>query len=74
MSPLRMAGVPAESMIFDDDVWPQIARPLGFDAGMRTLERTIQGVVRKVARTIVESGKTETVRITKENIKNFLPS
>jgi len=71
---MRSGGVPNESMIFDDAVWSQIVRPLGFDAGMRTLERTIQGVVRKVARKIVESGKTETVRITPENIKEFLPT
>ncbi len=71
---LKMSGIPAESIIFEDDVWPQIARPLGFDAGMRTLERTIQGVVRKVARMIVESGKTEAVRITTTNVKDFLPT
>ncbi len=71
---LKLAGVPSESMIFEEDVWAQIVRPLGFDAGMRTLERTIQGVVRKVARKIVESGKTETVKITPANVKEYLPS
>jgi ATP-dependent Lon protease len=49
-----------------------ITRPLGFDAGMRTLERTIQGVVRKVAKSIVE-GKGDKFRITTENIREFIP-
>lgn len=71
---IKLAGISADSLSFDEDVWAQVVRPLGFDAGMRTLERTIQGVVRKVARTIVEGGKTETVKITTSNVKDFLPS
>jgi ATP-dependent Lon protease len=45
---------------------------LGYDAGIRTLERTIEGIVRKVARQIVE-GKTQSVKITPENVKEFVP-
>jgi len=45
---------------------------LGYDAGIRTLERTIEGIVRKVAKLIVE-GKGQVYKITSQNIKDFLP-
>ncbi len=65
-------GIPPGALIIEDEVWPQIVRPLGFDAGIRTLERTIEAVARKVARAIVE-GKGQTFKITTQNIKEFLP-
>ncbi len=66
------AGLSAQQLVIDDNVWPQIVRPLGFDSGIRTLERTINGVCRKVARMIVE-GKGQNFHITSENVKQFLP-
>lgn len=70
---LEESGLPLEVVVFQDEVWPLIVRPLGYDAGMRTLERTIEGVVRKIAREYVE-GKTKQVVLTPENIKQYLPS
>ena len=69
---IKQAGIPPESLVIEDSVWAQVVRPLGFDAGMRTLERTIQAVVRKVARSIVEGKGTKFV-VTPENAKEFLP-
>jgi len=69
---LKEAGLPEGTIVLDNDVWPMVVRPLGFDSGIRTLERTIEGVVRKVARMLVE-GKTQSVKVTPENIKEFLP-
>jgi len=69
---LAKAGISEESFKIDDQAWSQIARPLGFDAGIRTLERTIEAIVRKAARMMVE-GKGENFNITPENIKEFLP-
>ncbi len=66
-------GLSQNQLVIDDSVWPQVIRPLGFDSGIRSLDRTIQGVCRKVARLIVE-GKTQSVHITAQNIKEFLPS
>jgi len=54
-------------------VWPKIVRPLGYDAGVRTLERTINGICRKVAKMMVEK-KGRKFQITEENVKDFLPS
>ena len=69
---LSDSGIPEGVISISDDVWPQIVRPLGFDAGTRTLERTIKGVVRKIAKLIVE-GKGQKFDLTPENIREFLP-
>lgn len=67
------SGLSPEVLKVEPDVWPQIVRPLGYDAGIRTLERTINGICRKVARMMVE-GKGRSFLITKDNVKEFLPS
>ncbi len=70
---LRISGMSVDTIKFEDDVWPAITRPLGYDAGIRTMERTINSVVRKVALKIAE-GRGEKFTITLDNIKEFLPS
>ncbi len=70
---LEDAGLREGQFIIQDDVWATMVRPLGFDAGIRTLQRTLQGAVRKATRIIVERGYPEVI-ITKENAKIFLPS
>jgi ATP-dependent Lon protease len=69
---LKEAGIPDGGIKIDDEVWKAIVRPFGFDAGIRTLERTIGGLVRKVAKMIVE-GQGEEFHINLQNIKQFLP-
>ncbi|KKU65027.1 MAG: Lon protease [Candidatus Amesbacteria bacterium GW2011_GWA1_47_16] len=71
-SEMRKAALPPDAVKIQDSLWPKVVRPLGFDAGIRTLERTIQGVVRKVARQIVE-GKGKQFVITEANFRDFLP-
>jgi len=68
---LTQSGLKDNQLILDDAVWPIVIRPLGFDSGIRSLERAIEGVCRKVARLIVE-GKAQTVSINNENVKEFL--
>jgi len=70
---IKTAAIPAGVLTIEDSVWPQIVRPLGFDAGIRTLERTVQGIVRKVAKSIVE-GKGRQFTIDTQNLKQFLPT
>lgn len=67
------AGISPQQLIIDESVWPGIIRPLGFDSGIRSLERTIEGMCRKAAREIVE-GKAQTVHISTDNLKAYLPS
>jgi ATP-dependent Lon protease len=66
-------GLNEQQIIIDDSVWPGIIRPLGFDSGIRSLERTIEGVCRKVARILVE-GQAQSVTLNANNIKEFLPT
>lgn len=68
----QATGMTEQQLSFDDDVWLLVVRPLGFDAGVRELERTLTLLARKVAMMIVE-GKTAGVRITKENFRQFIP-
>lgn len=70
---LEEYGIDPNQIQIEEDLWPQIVRPLGFDAGIRTLERTIEGIGRKIAKLIVE-GQTQKFHLTKENIKEYLPS
>lgn len=66
------AGLKPEQLVIRDEVWHAVVRPLGYDAGIRTLQRTLEGAVRKAARIIVERDFSEVV-ITPENRSIFLP-
>jgi len=66
------AGLTKENIIFDDDVWPLVIRPMGFDAGIRQLERTLKMFVRKIAKKIVLK-EGSSFRITKDNFKEYIP-
>ncbi|MEK7616990.1 MAG: AAA family ATPase [Patescibacteria group bacterium] len=65
------AGIKDGVLNFDDAIWPQIIRPLGYDGGIRSLQRTIQQAVRKVARKIVE-GESGPFKIKVENLGEYL--
>jgi ATP-dependent Lon protease len=69
---LKESGINENALTIEEDAWSLIVRPIGYDAGIRTLERTIEGITRKVAKLIVE-GKGKTYKITSQNIKDFLP-
>lgn len=69
---MKESGLDRNVISISEDVWAKIVRPLGYDAGIRTLERTIAGMVRKIAREVVE-GKVKEVTITPENVKEYLP-
>lgn len=69
---LKESGLRSEEIEIDENCWSQIVRPLGYDAGVRTLGRTVSGLCRKGAKMIVQ-GKTKKIKITLENIKEFLP-
>ncbi len=65
-------GLSESQLTIDDSLWPTVIRPLGFDSGIRSLERSIESMCRKVARVIVE-GKAQSVSITSQNLREFLP-
>ncbi len=66
------AGLKPNQIHIDEQLWPQIIRPLGYDMGIRTLERTLDNVVRKAVRIMIERGFDE-IYVTKDNAKIFLP-
>lgn len=68
---LQGAGLSPQVVVIDEALWPQIVRPLGYDAGIRSLQRNVEGLVRKVARRVVE-GNPGPYRITGENIGQYL--
>ncbi|KKS95995.1 MAG: ATP-dependent protease La, ATP-dependent Lon protease [Candidatus Gottesmanbacteria bacterium GW2011_GWA2_43_14] len=70
---LAATGLSAGQLQIEDNVWSAIVRPLGYDSGIRTLERTIDGVCRKVARQIIEN-QVSKVTLTNDNVKKFLPT
>ena len=69
------SGLTENEIKIDDTLWPGIIRPLGYDSGIRSLERTIETICRRVAKLIVEGklAKNATMTITAENLKEFLP-
>ncbi len=69
---IKEAGLPKGTVTFDESVWISMVRPLGYDAGIRTMERTVKGAIRKIAKLYVE-GEGKHFAITPENIKQFLP-
>jgi ATP-dependent Lon protease len=69
---LKDAGLRPDQLLIEDTLWRSMTRPLGYDAGIRTLQRTLQGVVRKAARIVVEKGYPQVI-VTQENAKIFLP-
>lgn len=68
---LHASGLTSENLKIADSIWPKLVRPLGYDAGIRSLERTINSLCRKVARLIVE-GKGKSFAVTEENLKEFI--
>jgi len=69
---LNSLNLSEEFIKIDENAWPMIIRPVGFDAGIRQLERNIAGIVRAAARKIVE-GTPIPIIITVENLNQYLP-
>lgn len=64
-------GLLEDQLIFTPDLWPHILRPLGFDSGIRSLQRMIENMARAAALEIVQ-GKATSVTITPENFQQYL--
>ncbi len=69
---LEESGLPPGTITIEESLWSTIVRPLGYDAGIRTLKRTLEGIARKSARMFV-TGQAQNVHLTEQNIKDFLP-
>ncbi len=71
----QQAGLSEIQLTIDEAVWPVIIRPLGYDSGTRSLERTLETMARRLSRMIVEGklAKNAAFTINAQNIKQFLP-
>lgn len=68
---LKDSGLKPEQLTVEEAVWSTILRPLGFDAGIRSLNRTLEGLTRKIARKVVE-GESGPFKITLENVGEYI--
>lgn len=68
---LAAAGISPEVLSVSPDLWPKIVRPLGFDGGIRTLERTINSLVRKVAFQIT-TNQAQKIVVDENNLQQYL--
>lgn len=70
---ISSSGLDPTDLVIEEAVWQQIVRPLGFDAGMRTLDRTIKGICAKVAKQKIEKNIAK-VNLNDQNYKEYLPT
>mgnify|MGYP005838920113 CR=1 FL=1 len=70
---LKEAGLEPQHLEIQEELWNQVVRPLGYDAGIRTLQRTIKGMVRKAAKEMLES-HAEKIVVDSTNAKHYLPA
>lgn len=68
---LKVSGLTTDNLAIEDSLWPKIVRPLGFDSGMRSLERTLRTICQKTAKMVVE-GKGQHFQITETNLQDFI--
>jgi len=68
---VKEVGLLPGTIKIDDSVWMKITRPLGFDSGIRSLERTVEGIARRVAYKMVKGEGTSFI-INDMNIKEYL--
>jgi ATP-dependent Lon protease len=66
------AGLTESNLTFTDEAIVHIIRHYTHEAGVRSLEREISNICRKLARRVVKEGKAFSVAITPENIAEFL--
>ena len=68
---LKETGLTENNIKIEESIWSKITRPLGYDSGIRSMERTIETIVRKVTYKIVK-GEGTSYTINESNIKDYL--
>ncbi|WP_399255466.1 endopeptidase La [Terriglobus tenax] len=69
---LEGTGLTEKQIVFSDDALREIIRSYTREAGVRSLEREIGNVCRKVARRVVKNGPKHKEEVTKDNLADFL--
>jgi ATP-dependent Lon protease len=68
---LKNMGLTERHIQITEEVWPLLIRPVGFDAGIRQLERNIATLSRSAARQIV-GGHPLPIIITPDNVREYV--
>lgn len=68
---LADAGIDSSLLLIDESTWPHIIRPLGFDSGIRSLQRSLQEICRKVAKKVV-LGEKGPFNINGQNLGEYI--
>lgn len=68
---MKQTGLLPTQLQIEQEVWEPLVRPLGYDPGIRGIDRLITNICRKSAMIII-SGQADTVRVTTNNIKQFM--
>jgi len=68
---LQEAGLSTENVKIDDLLWTKLVRPLGFDAGVRSIERAVETIVRRVAYKVI-TGQGQQFIINEENVREYI--
>jgi ATP-dependent Lon protease len=69
---LEATGLTESNLTFTDDAIAHIIRHYTHEAGVRSLEREISNICRKVSRRVVKDGKQYFIAVTSENVNEFL--
>ncbi|MFA9288892.1 MAG: AAA family ATPase [Weeksellaceae bacterium] len=67
---VKTVGMDPSQVSVDPNLWPVLVRPLGFEPGIRSLERMIETMVRKAAYKLV-SGEATSFFINEQNMREF---
>ncbi len=67
---IKNAGLTPDQLTVDEKLWTELVRPLGFEPGIRSLERFVETMVRKVVFKIV-SGEASNIYINSNNIRDY---
>ena len=68
---LQESGMTLDNVTVNDGVWKNIARMSGFDPGIRSVERKVESIVRRVAYKVVK-GEGNKFVVTEENAREYI--
>lgn len=68
---LKESGLTDANLKIEETIWEKMVRPLGFDPGIRTVERLVENIVRSTAYKII-SGQGQNFVVNENNLKEFV--
>ena len=69
---LKATGLTEKNVTFSDDTYETVIRRYTREAGVRSLEREISSICRKIARKVVAEGKGYQIEVSGDKVNNYL--